>query len=107
MCASSASVVLPKVPTFLLATALQRKLTFGALDFSPLRHSPLSRNENIIPQNRLRWSSEILKSRGCGGGVSAACTFCRKAVAATNDGRSEAQRPESRLAPESTFAGPE
>ena len=29
-----------KLPTFRSTTALQRKLTFGALDFSPLRHSP-------------------------------------------------------------------
>ena len=29
-----------KLLTFLQTTALQRKLSFGALDFSPLRHSP-------------------------------------------------------------------
>ena len=44
--------------------------------------------------------------RGRGGGVSAACVSCCMVVVAPNDGRSEAQRPESRLAPESRFAGP-
>ena len=29
-----------KFPKFLMTTALQRKLIVGALDFSPLRHSP-------------------------------------------------------------------
>ena len=36
--------------TFPSTTALQRKLSFGASDFSPLRHAPLSQNENIIPK---------------------------------------------------------
>ena len=47
-------------------------------------------------------------TRGLTVDVLAACifVFSRKVVAAPNDGRSEAQRPESRLAPESTFAGP-
>ena len=43
---------------------------------------------------------------GSGWGVSVACAFYRKAVAAPTDGRSEAQRPESRLAPDPQFAGP-
>ena len=34
--------------------------------------------------------------RGRGGGVSAACVSCCMVVVAPNDGRSEAQRPESR-----------
>ena len=49
-----------KLPTFLWTTALQRKLTFGALDFSPLRHSPALAEHEHYTKNRLGWSGEIL-----------------------------------------------
>ena len=51
-----------KLLTFLEATALQRKLSFGALDFSPLRHSPaLTGREyytkKIRPRGRRRFTA--------------------------------------------------
>ena len=61
-----------------------------------------SATETTRPETKLVFVTVL--PRGSGGGVSAACVFCRKVVAATNDGRSEAQRPESRLSSEVTAA---
>ena len=43
-----------------MTTALQRKLSFGALDFSPLRHSPALAERHYYTKNRSEWSDEIL-----------------------------------------------
>ena len=51
-----------KLLTFPSTTALQRKLTFGAMDFSPLRHAPLSRNVNIIPKFAYGGARKILQN---------------------------------------------
>ena len=53
-----------KFPTFRQATALQRKLSFGALDFSPLRHVPLSRNGYIIPKSVLDEAIKFWQNHG-------------------------------------------
>ena len=57
-----------KLLTFLEATALQRKLSFGALDFSPLRHSPaLTRREyytkKIRPRGRRKFTMFLSGNR--------------------------------------------
>ena len=49
-----------KVPKFHPTTALQRKLIVGALDFSPLRHSPALAERHYYTKNRSEWSGEIL-----------------------------------------------
>ncbi len=49
-----------KFPKFLMTTALQRKLSFGALDFSPLRHSPALAEREHYTTNHPNWSGEIL-----------------------------------------------
>ena len=61
ICAFSAKYRLTKFLTFHQTTALQRKLTFCASDFSPLRHAPLAQDVNIISQNRSGWRGEILR----------------------------------------------
>ena len=43
-----------------MTTALQRKLSFGALDFSPLHHSPALAERHYYTKNRSEWSDEIL-----------------------------------------------
>ena len=43
-----------------MTTALQRKLSFGALDFSPLHHSPALAERHYYTKNRSEWSGEIL-----------------------------------------------
>ena len=55
-----------KLPTFQETIALQRKLTFGALDFSPLRHSSAFTKHKNYTTIRSEWHSEILEnlSRG-------------------------------------------
>ena len=49
-----------KVPKFLSTTALQRKLIVGALDFSPLRHSPAFTRQESYTKTPSERSGEIL-----------------------------------------------
>ena len=49
-----------KLPTFHSTTALQRKLSFGALDFSPLRHSPAFTRQEYYTKISPERSGEIL-----------------------------------------------
>ena len=49
-----------KFLTFPETTALQRKLSFGALDFSPLRHSPALAERHYYTTKPPEWSGEIL-----------------------------------------------
>ncbi|MBR3957487.1 MAG: hypothetical protein IKJ89_06520, partial [Kiritimatiellae bacterium] len=49
-----------KLLTFPSTTALQRKLTFGALDFSPLHHSTARAEREHYTKNRSWWSGKLL-----------------------------------------------
>ena len=50
-----------------MTTALQRKLIVGALDFSPLRHSPALAERHYYTTKPPEWSGEILANMARGG----------------------------------------
>ena len=54
------SVVLIETSYISATTALQRKLIVGALDFSPLRHSPALAERHYYTTKPPEWSGEIL-----------------------------------------------
>ena len=62
-------VVYQKFPTFLQATALQRKLSFGALDFSPSRHSPALAERHYYTTKPLMMERQNLKKSGRSGSI--------------------------------------
>ena len=53
-----------KVPKFRVTTALQRKLIVGALDFSPLRHSPALAEHEHYTKISSQWSRKFWQNRG-------------------------------------------
>ena len=55
-----------KFPKFPATTALQRKLIVGALDFSPLRHSPALAERHYYTKNRPGGAAKFEEIRTAG-----------------------------------------